>query len=117
MRYDAAASVELLGLRRRLTFHVTRARHIDAALPLRCLCSMELDKKVVISRTRLEETRGRIRGLVAELTDGGRTTERALKAAEHRLEVVTGRLDRMVSPAFALGRPAAAAPQEAVVES
>jgi hypothetical protein len=76
-------------------------------------CSQELDKKIKISRSKLEESRGKLRGIHTEMTEGGRVKERSLKAAEHRLEVVTSRLNQTVGYSFERRR----APSATVVDS
>jgi hypothetical protein len=55
---------------------------------------VELDKKIKISRTKLEETRGRLRG--ADDVSEMRAQTKAVKAVEHRLDIVMGRLNQLV---------------------
>ncbi|RYG41148.1 hypothetical protein EON68_03405, partial [archaeon] len=60
------------------------------------VCREELEKKIKISRTKLEETRER-NGSRDE-ANAAAARYKALKVAEHRLDVVVGRLNQIVRP-------------------
>ena len=54
----------------------------------------ELDKKIRISNGKLTESRTRLRGV--DDTSEARARAKAMRSAEHRLDIIMGRLNQMV---------------------
>ncbi len=57
----------------------------------------ELDKKIRISNGKLTETRTRLRGV--DDTSEAKSRAKAMRTAEHRLDIIMGRLNQMVRSA------------------
>jgi hypothetical protein len=59
-----------------------------------CACSEELDKKIKISRGKVEESRARMKG--SDEASALKQRSKAVRSAEHRLDVIMARINTIV---------------------